>query len=242
MAQLTFTYEQGYISSVFDGGVTLQLIFAEAGKHVIFLESRLGESMPWALLKKIVVEPMSFIKVREPSDGQQYRIISAFEPTFAMTSPITGTPGSSSGNKEKVGSEDIENGSIKLEDLSDEVKDKLIGDGWTEQDEENVWFPPLVTNITADTTGENVVLVAEAENIDEDEDVTWELTFDSEEPLELESTGTVLELTTAQTQAFHDAVVVSVKLFCSDYESEPYTVKADAAAAEGESSGDGPEL
>lgn len=238
MAQLTFNYDNGYVSSTFDGAVTLQIIFAEAGKHVIFIESRLGENMPWTVLKSLAVEPMSFVKVREPSKGQQYRMRSASEPTFVEVLPLVASGSGGSGSDGKIGSEDIENGSIKIEDLSDEVKDQLAGNNLTEDDLENIFFPPEVTAIEADLSGENVVLTATAENIDEEEDVTWEVDLDGN-ITETDSKGVSLTLTAEQSEAFRAAQLAKVRLLCSDYESEWFTVNTDSAGFEtGADSGD----
>lgn len=243
MAQLTFTYEQGYVSNTFEGGVTLQIIFAEAGRHVIYIESRLSEEMPWVILKSLAVEPMSFLKVREPSEGQQYRMRTAFEPTFVEVTPLSSQSGSGSGNKEKIGSEDIEDGSIKIEDLSDEVKEQLSGKNLTDDDLENIFFPPSVTGIATSIVNENVVLLATAENIDEDEEVTWNLDIDGT-VMEIDDKGTSLTLTTEQSASFSAAQLVKVRLDCSDYESEWFTLSttADAGASSGEVSGDGGDL
>ena len=239
MAQLTFTYEQGYVSNTFEGGVTLQIIFAEAGRHIIYIESRLSEEMPWVILKSLAVEPMSFLKVREPSEGQQYRMRSAFEPTFVEVTPLADY---SSKKDEKIGSEDIEDGSIKIEDLSDEVKEQLSGKNLTDDDLENIFFPPSVTGITTSIVNENVVLLATAENIDEDEDVTWNLDIDGI-VTEIDDKGTSLTLTAEQSAAFSTAQLVKVRLDCSDYESEWFTMSttADAGASSGEVSGGGGE-
>lgn len=145
MAQLTFTYDNGYVSEPFEGTVTLQLVFAEEKKHVIFIESRLGENMPWALAKSLAVGPMSFVKIRETAEGQQYRIKSAAEPTLAETSPIT-SGGSGSGGSQpapnSVGSEEIKDESVTMDDLSPEVReglDELNNISITDEDLEGIF-------------------------------------------------------------------------------------------------------
>ena len=98
-----------------------------------------------------------------------------------------------------------------------------------EEDEnviENVFFPPIVTGITADMSAGGITLNATAENIDEDEDVTWVIDMDGTET-EIDSMGTALELTAEQVSQYDAASNVSVKLICYDYESDPYTLKSN---------------
>ena len=122
-----------------------------------------------------------------------------------------------------VGSDQIENGAIKLDDLNDEVRDVLI-QNITGDDLENIFFPPQVTGITADDSGGDVILTAVAENISDEEDVTWNMSFDGEER-EVDAKGTSLTLDGTLSEMFRSAASVSVSLACSDYESGTYVVK-----------------
>jgi hypothetical protein len=104
--------------------------------------------------------------------------------------------------------------------------DAIVSDNLTYDDLENIFFEPVVRSIEADTTGENVILSAQTDNIKEDEEVTWHIYLDSaEEPVDVDSKGTVLQLTMTQTEMFNNASVVEVMLSCSDYDSQKYTVK-----------------
>lgn len=122
-----------------------------------------------------------------------------------------------------VGTDQIENGAIKLEDLNDEIRDGLITN-ITEDDIENIFFPPQVTGITADTSGSNIVLTAVSENISDDEEVTWSISFDGE-GTEINGEGSTLTLDDTLSNRFRSAASVSVSLTCSDYESGTYVVK-----------------
>lgn len=125
---------------------------------------------------------------------------------------------------DSIGSDEIRDGGIKLDDLSDEVKEQLAGNQLTDDDLENIFFPPEVTEITSDTTGEQVVLTAEAENIEDEEAVTWHIDTDGE-VTEIDSKGTSLTLDETLAAKFLSASVVKVRLECSDYESEWFDMK-----------------
>jgi len=98
MARLTFSYDpqKGSVSSEFAGSVALQCIFSGTGKHVIFVESRIGDEMPWAVLRTVVVKARDVFSIPEASKGQVYRIFTDSEPESVETSPISGGGGGSS--------------------------------------------------------------------------------------------------------------------------------------------------
>lgn len=125
---------------------------------------------------------------------------------------------------DSIGSDEIRDGGIKLDDLSDEVKEQLAGNQLTDDDLENIFFPPEVTAITSEATSNQVVLTATAENIEDEESVTWHIDTDGE-VTEIDSTGTSLTLNETQAAKFRSASVVKVRLECSDYESEWFDMK-----------------
>ena len=104
----------------------------------------------------------------------------------------------------KVTSEDIEDGAINLNHLSDEVKDQLAGTTLTDDDLENIYFEPNVTSIIGEDGEEGIVLTAEAENIDDDEAVTWDIETDGQ-VTEIDSTGTSLTLSEQLSEAVRNA-------------------------------------
>ena len=104
-----------------------------------------------------------------------------------------------------------------------EVVDEKEAEGQlTEDDIENIFFPPEVTAITV--SGHTIA--ATAENIDDDEAVTWVLDIDGTES-EVDGTGTTLTLDEPMQAAYDAAASVTVRLICSDYESGTYTLKAE---------------
>ncbi len=241
MEKITFTNQGSYVSNIFNGGVALQFTFSKKALYVVFLETRIEPSLPWSY-EAHTIKQNDILNVPQGAEGQEFRIRCGIEPADVSVSPLYDNNGKSSGPN-SVGSEEIEDGSVHLEDLAQEVRDKIIGDDITEDDLENVFFEPTVNAITADTTGEYVALHADADNIDDDEEVTWHLDMDGVE-IDIDGNGTSLELTTAQSAAFNDAASVTVSLTCSDYDSQPFTIKgtAEAGAAEDSVEGGGAEL
>ena len=96
MAKLTFTYDMGYVSSAFEGGMTLQCLFDGNGKHVIFIQSRLSEELPWTVIRSIVVAPQSVFTIPEAAEGQTFRIRCESEPQSVDIAPMTAVAGGSS--------------------------------------------------------------------------------------------------------------------------------------------------
>lgn len=104
MAKLTFTQKENtFVSEDFAGGVSLQFVFDDKATHVVFLDSRLSDELPWTLVKSLVVKPQGMVHIPLASEGMKYRLRSAIEPESVDTSKITSTGGgggSSSGDIE----------------------------------------------------------------------------------------------------------------------------------------------
>ena len=241
MEKLTFTNQGNFISNIFNGGVALQFTFSKNALFVVFLESRLEASLPWSSEGR-TIRQNGILNVPEGAEGQEFRVRCGIEPVDVSVSPLYDSNGKKPGAN-SVGTTEIEDGGVHLEDLAPEVRDKIIGDDITEDDLENVFFEPKVNGITTETTGENVVVIADADNVDDDEEVTWHFDMDGVK-IDIDGVGTTLELTTSQSAAFNDATSVIVSLSCSDYDSEPFTIKitAEAGAGEGEVEGEGANL
>lgn len=229
--QFSFDESVGYVSESFSGGVTIQFVFPGTGKRVLFIDTRIGDDMPWVLLRSIVVEVQGIFTISEKANGQQFRIRSGVEPESMVVAEGAPGSGSGSGAGGKVTSEDIEDGAVNLNHLGEDVKDQLAGNSLTDDDLENIYFEPNVTDISADTTGENVVLNAEAENIDDNEAVTWKIDIDGTVS-EVDNVGTSLTLDSDQTAAFFAAEMVKVQLLCSDYESEWFDISGPEGSSE----------
>jgi len=106
MAKLSFTNSpHGFISDTFEGGVSLQCIFAGNAKHVLFLETRLSSELPWTLHRSIVIKAQQVINVVYAAEGQEYRLRCGTEPESVDTSKLKNTgggSGSGSGGDEEM--------------------------------------------------------------------------------------------------------------------------------------------
>ena len=230
--QFSFNESIGYVSESFSGGVTIQCVFSGTGKRVLFIDSRLSDDLPWILLRSIIVGVQDIFSIPEKAEGQQFRIRSGVEPVSMIAA--TGAPGSGSGGSGsggRVTSEDIEQGAVNLEHLSDEVKDQLAGNTLTDDDLENIYFEPNVTSITGEDVEGGFVLTAEAENIDDDEAVTWDIDTDGQ-VTEIEDTGTSLTLSEQLSAAVRNAQSSKVRLHCSDYVSEWFDILGTEGSSE----------
>ena len=107
--------------------------------------------------------------------------------------------------------------------------DAIVSDNLTYDDLENIFFEPVVSNISMEHEDESVVLSALSENIKDDEEVTWHIYINNiEEPeFNVESKGTSLALTPEQAWAVEYAVLVLVSLECSDYTSDKFILKGE---------------
>lgn len=242
MAKLTFTYDvhKGYVSSEFSGAVSLQNDFQGKGKHVIFIESRLADSMPWATLRTVVVKAQDVFIISESSDGQVFRIICESEPTSVDTTPLN--DGSSSGGSSLDPTETIAPGTNNdgevntVQEVIGAFKDfpenttiqerleEIEGGGLQEEDIEDIFYPKSVTDITASENGGAVVLSITGKNIDQEDSADWTLTFDETEK-ELEGTGLTLTLSAEDSEAYQAAGRVTAKVVIGSYESPSFILK-----------------
>lgn len=116
---------------------------------------------------------------------------------------------------------------IASDEMVDSVADRVmenVFENITEDDLENIFFGPEVTGITVIDTGARTVLIADTKNIGPEEEVTWKLVTGSLD-WDIDSAGSTLTLTDEQTTAYRAAQTVTASLQCSDYESEPFTLK-----------------
>lgn len=229
--QFSFDESVGYVSESFSGGVTIQFVFHGTGKRVLFIDTRIGDDMPWVLLRSIVVEVQGIFTIPEKAKGQQFRIRSGVEPESMVVAEGATGSGSGSGAGGKVTSEDIEDGAVNLNHLGEDVKDQLAGNSLTDDDLENIYFEPNVTSITSEDVEGGIVLTAEAENIDDDEAVTWDIDTDGQ-VTEIEDTGTSLTLSEQLSAAVRNALSSKVRLHCSDYVSEWFDILGSEGGSE----------
>lgn len=102
------------------------------------------------------------------------------------------------------------------------VRDEIDGT-LTEDDLENIFFEPVVTDIRVEVA-EHVTLTATTKNISPTEAVTWRLSFDTTQ-MDISGKGAVLTLDAVQQAAFTAATTVTACLICSDYKSDVFIIK-----------------
>jgi hypothetical protein len=128
MATLAFTLDgQNYVSDVFSGGNVVQLSFPTEGTQVLFVETRLGATLPWKTIDSRIVERDLVVNIPSAGEGQEFRLACIAQPTAAEIVPMkeSGGGGSQPGPN-TVGTDQIIDGAVQEEDLSPEIE---AGDG-----------------------------------------------------------------------------------------------------------------
>ena len=130
MATLSFHKEgQDYVSDSFEGGKVIQLSFPPDGIRVLFIESRLGATLPWKSIDSKMVERDMIVNVPAAGDGQEFRMRCVAEPSSAEIVPMSsGGGGGSQPGPDTVGSQEIKDESVEMVDLGKSVKDSMITD------------------------------------------------------------------------------------------------------------------
>lgn len=126
MAKLSFNYDgQSYVSDVFSGGKVVQLTFPIERTKVLYLETRLGVGLPWNVADSRILEKQMVVNVPVGGTGQEYRMNCIAEPASAEIVADQSGGGSGGGSSQpsanSVGSEEIKDGSIKMEDLDPSI-------------------------------------------------------------------------------------------------------------------------
>ena len=137
MANLAFNYDgEKYVSDVFSGGKVVQLSFEKAGTQVILIESRLATGLAWKTVDSRIVERTMIINIPYAGEGQEFRITCLLQPSTAEIVQQSQNGGGSQPAPDSVGSEQIVDGSVEMEDLNKKVKDAMVtGDDRVTQDE-----------------------------------------------------------------------------------------------------------
>ena len=141
MANLNFSFDgQTYVSDVFSGGKVVQLAFPIERTRVLYLETRLASGLPWKVVDSRILEKQLVINVSAGGDGQEFRLNCMTEPTSAeiITLPSGGGGGSQPGPN-TVGTEEIKDGAVIMDDLNQSVKDTMVtgDDRVTEEELDN---------------------------------------------------------------------------------------------------------
>jgi hypothetical protein len=126
MATLSFNYDgQSYVSDVFSGGKVVQLTFPIERTKVLYLETRLGVGLPWNVADSRILEKQMVVNVPAGGSGQEYRMNCIAEPASAEIVADQSGGGSGGGSSQpsanSVGSEEIKDGSIRMEDLDPSI-------------------------------------------------------------------------------------------------------------------------
>lgn len=129
MANLSFNYDgQSYVSDVFSGGKVVQLAFPVERTRVLYLETRLGSTLSWKITDSRILEKQLVINVPLGGEGQEFRLNCIAEPTSAeiVDAQTGGGGGSSQPGPDTVGTKEIQNDAVMMEDLNTEVKDQML--------------------------------------------------------------------------------------------------------------------
>ena len=126
MATLAFTLDgQSYASDVFSGGNVVQLAFPTDGTQVLFVETRLGATLPWKTIDSRVIERDLVVNIPFSGEGQEFRLNCIAEPSAAEIIPMVESGGGSQPGPNTVGTEQIVDGAVEEQDLNDSVKDRM---------------------------------------------------------------------------------------------------------------------
>lgn len=94
----------------------------------------------------------------------------------------------------------------------------------TDEDVENFFYDPEYSNITADVSGENVILTIDGRYIDGEDVAEWELTLDGVKH-NLTGEGKSITLSEEDTAAFNQASTAQACVTIDDCRSDVYTLK-----------------
>lgn len=241
MAKLTFTKDAqlGYLSNEFSGGVVLQCLFPTKGKKVIFIDSRLGNDLPWTTLRSVVVEQQSVFSINVVAEGQEFRLrTGGYEPESVDVAQITNSGSGSGSGSGTIPTPANQDGEVNtLQEVLDafrnfpegttiqEALEAIEGGGLQEEDIEDVFFPKEVSAISAGEDGANIVLMLTGENIDDEDEIDWLLTMDGVEH-ELAGLGRTLTLSGDLVDEYNAAERVTAKVTVASYESSTYVLKS----------------
>lgn len=130
MARLSFTYDgQSHVSDVFSGGKVVQLAFPVERTRVLYLETRLGATLPWKITDSRLLEKQLVINVPLGGEGQEYRLNSIAEPLSAEIVDAQtggGGGGGSQPGPDSVGTREIRDDAVMMDDLNTEVKEQML--------------------------------------------------------------------------------------------------------------------
>lgn len=116
MNNLAFTQNgSSFISEAFNGGVTVQLAFAQEESVRCVIETTLDPSLGWDRIRNATATKTKVFSIPVLAEGQQFRITAPVKPIGAVFSPLTqlsGDPADLSGIQARLA--DLEDGQEPL--------------------------------------------------------------------------------------------------------------------------------
>ena len=153
MTSLDFSYDYpSFVSTVFEGDSKVSMAFDREALNLVHVDTRADENDVWRKLRSFTIGTKNEFSLTGSASGQQYRLRCDARPVTCEVEPIKSSGGGGGSDitpgvpipKDTVNSDSIQDGSIKREDLSEEVLaglDEMNNIGLTEQDIEDIFFP-----------------------------------------------------------------------------------------------------
>lgn len=89
MTEIPFNYEHpNFVSTIFNGGVQLQVTMPTDKPTVIALDTRLSADNGWATARRLTVTGTLVFSIFRYADGQQFRIRSFIRPAAVSSTPV----------------------------------------------------------------------------------------------------------------------------------------------------------
>jgi hypothetical protein len=134
MANLSFNFDgQSYVSDVFGGGKVIQLAFPVERTRVLYVETRLGSTLPWKVIDSRILEKHLVVNIPFAGEGQEFRLNCIAEPTAAEIIPMKEAGGGGGGVEpgvplpaDTVDTDAIVDGAVEMQDLNQSVRDSMI--------------------------------------------------------------------------------------------------------------------
>jgi len=153
MTSLDFSYDYpSFVSTAFEGDSKVSMAFDREALNLVHVDTRADENDVWRKLRSFTIGTKNEFSLTGSASGQQYRLRCDARPVTCEVEPIKSSGGGGGSDitpgvpipKDTVNSDSIQDGSIKREDLSEEVLaglDEMNNIGLTEQDIEDIFFP-----------------------------------------------------------------------------------------------------
>lgn len=133
MANLSFNFDgQSYVSDVFEGGKVIQLAFPVERTRVLYVETRLGSTLPWKVIDSRILEKQLVVNIPFTGEGQEFRLNCIAEPTAAEIIPMKEAGGGGGVEPgvplpaDTVDTDAIVDGAVEMQDLNQSVRDSMI--------------------------------------------------------------------------------------------------------------------